>query len=83
MDDMTEWLNVKAMIDNVGKRGGRYADFIDLTKCELMSHLFLYLLHAILPSPRLDTKFKSESEDPVNGLTLCNEVFGKSGGESA
>ena len=59
-------------------QGGKYADFIDFTKCELMSHLSLYMLHAISPSPRLDIKFKSESEDPVNRLTLCNEVFGKS-----
>ena len=47
MDDMTAWLNLKAMIDNAGKWGGKYADFADFTKCELMSHLSLYLLHAI------------------------------------
>ena len=79
MDDMTAWITVKAMIANAGKQGGKYADFIDFTKCELVSHLSLYLFHAILPSPRLDMKFKSEAEDPVNGSTLCNEVFGKSG----
>ena len=79
MYDMTAWLNVKAMIANAGNWGGKYADFTDFTKCELMSHLYFYLLHAISPSPRLDMKFKSEAEDPVNGLTLCNEVFGKSG----
>ena len=79
MDGMTACLNVKAMIANSGKRGGKYADFMDFTTCELMSHLSLYLLHAISPSPRLDMKFKIEAEDPVNGSTLCNEVFGKSG----
>ena len=70
---------MKATIANAGKRGGKYADFIDFTKFELMSHLSLYLLHAISPYPRLEMKFKSEDEDMVNGLTLCNEVFGKSG----
>ena len=79
MDDMTEWINVKAMIVNAGNRGVKYADFIDFSKCELMSHLSLYLLHAISPSPQLDMKFKIEAEDLVNGSTLCNEVFGKSG----
>ena len=79
MDYMTAWINVKVMIANTGNRGGKYANFTDFTKCELMSHLSLYLLHAISPSPRLDMKFKSKAEDPVNGLTLCNEVFGKSG----
>ena len=66
------------MIANAGKRGGKYSDFIDFTKFELMSHLSLYLLHEILPSPRLDMKFKGKSEDQVNGFTLCNVVFGKS-----
>ena len=67
------------IIDNAGKRGGKYADFIDFTKCELMSHLSLYLFHAISPPPQLDMKFKSEAEDMGNSSTLCNEVFGKSG----
>ena len=75
----TSWLNVKAIIADAGKRGGKYAGFTDFAKCELVSHLYLYLLHAISTSPRLDMKFKSEAEDPVNGSTLCNEVFGKSG----
>ena len=79
MDDMTAWLNLKAVISNEGKWGGKYADFTDFNKFELMSHLSLYLLHSILPYPRLDMKFKVEAEDPVNGLTLFNEVFGKSG----
>ena len=48
-----------------------------LQKCELMSHLSLYLLYAISPSHRLDMKFKNEAEDTENGSILCNEVFGK------
>ena len=79
MDDMNAWLNVKAIIFNAIKRGGKYANFTDFTKCELMSHLSFYLLCAISPSPRLDMNVKSEAEDPVNGSNLCNEVFGKSG----
>ena len=70
MDYMTAWLNMKAMIDNAGKWGGKYADFIYFTKFELMSRLYLYLLHSISPSPRLDMKFKSKAEDLVNGSTL-------------
>ena len=60
MDDMTAWLNVKAIIANAVKRGGKYSDFIDFTKCELMSHLSLYLLHAISPSPVLAKYFIAE-----------------------
>lgn len=79
MDDMTAWLNVKALIANAGRRGGKYSKFVDFTKEEFMSHLSLYLLHAISPSPQINFKFKSEIEDPVNGSTLCHEVFGNGG----
>ena len=78
MDDLTAWLNVKAKMGNAG-RGGRYKNFRDFDKDEFLSHLSLYLLHALSPSPKLDFKFKSETEDPVNGSTLCNEIFGKGG----
>ncbi len=44
-----------------------------------MSHLGLYLLHSISPSPQIDMKFKSMYEDHVNGSNLCQEVFGKQG----
>ena len=79
MDDMTAWLNVKAKMANAGKGGGKYKGFVDFDKREFMSHLSLYLLHSISPSPQIDFKFKSEIEDPVNGSTLCNEVFSKGG----
>ena len=42
MDDMTSWLNEKAMISNSGKRVGKYDNFTNFTKCELMSHLSLF-----------------------------------------
>lgn len=41
-----------------------------------MSHLALYLLHSISPSPQVEMKFRSQKEDPVNGSDLCTEVFG-------
>ena len=78
MDDMTAWLNVKAKMANAG-RGGKYKSFKDFDKDKFMAHLSLYLLHAISPSPKIEFKFKSKIEDPVNGSTLCNEVFGKGG----
>jgi hypothetical protein len=72
MDDLTVWLNVKAVIANAGSRGGKYSRFKDFTKPELMSHLSLYLYHALSPSPRLDMKFKIGIDDPINGSSLCN-----------
>ena len=44
-----------------------------------MQHLSLYLLHGNSPSPQIEMKFKDENEDPVNGSTLCNRIFGKRG----
>ena len=40
-----------------------------------MLNLALYLLHSISSSPQVEMKFKSEQEDPVNGSSLCNEIF--------
>ena len=44
-----------------------------------MLHLALYLLHSISLSLQVEMVLKSEHENPLNGSTLCNEVFGKSG----
>ena len=79
MDDLTAWLNIKAILLNGGKGGGKYSRFVSFTKLEVMAHLGLYLLHSISPSPQVEMKFKSEVEDPVNGSNLCSSVFGKRG----
>ena len=76
-DDLTGWFNIKAMMLGAGKRGGKYKDFSDFNKQELMTHLAVYLLHAISPSPQMEMKFKNQTEDPVNGSDLCHRVFGK------
>ena len=79
MDNITAWTNVKVVMVNVGSRGGKYNRFVDFNKPELMLHLALYLLRSISPSPQVEMKFKSEQEDSVNGSSLYNEVFGKTG----
>jgi len=79
MDEYTAWTNTKAMMMNAGVGGGKYARFVNFSKDEMMSHLSLYLLHGISPSPQIDMKFKPASEDPINGSDLCFSVFGKNG----
>ena len=79
MDELTAWLNTKAVILNAGPGGGKYKNFKIFSSSELMSHLSLYLLHGVSPSPQIDLKFKSQAEDPVNGSDLCWHVFGKNG----
>ena len=66
-DDLTGWLNIKAIMVGAGKRGGKYKYFVGFNKQELMAHLAVYFLHGILPYPRVQMKFKNENEDLVNG----------------
>ena len=70
---------MKAIMANAGKRGGKYSDFKDFTKRELMAHLGVYLLHSIFPSPQIEMKYKYHAEDPVNGSDICNRIFGIKG----
>ena len=79
MDEYTAWLNTKALMLNAGDGGGKYKNFKNFSSTELMAHLSLYLLHSISPTPQIELKFKSQSEDPVNGSDLCAEVFGENG----
>ena len=75
LNDLTGWFNMKAMMVNVGKRGGNYSG---LKKRELMAHLF-YLLHSISPSPQIEMKFKCHDKNPVNVSDICNRIFGIKG----
>ena len=72
MDNLTAWANIKAMMANAGSRGGKYSRLFEFNKPEIMSHLDLYLLHSIYPSPQVEMQLKSEQEDPVNGSSLCS-----------
>ena len=67
------------MMENKGRRGGKYNGFEDFTKKEIMAHLGVYLLHGISPAPQIEMKFISSLDDHVNGSNLCNKIFGRSG----
>ena len=58
IDKLTSWTNTKAMKLNAGVGGGMYKNFVNFSKEEIMSHLGLYLLHSISPSPQIEMKFK-------------------------
>ena len=60
-DDIEGWMNIKAMMLGAGKIGGKYKDFVDFNKQELMAHLAVYFLHAISPSPQVEMKFKNQT----------------------
>jgi hypothetical protein len=79
IQDLTTWSNTKALLANAGGGGGPYANFKPFSMKEVRSHLGLYLLHGLSPSPRVEMKFRSQEEDPVNGNDMCHHVFGKAG----
>ena len=77
IDELTAWTNTKAVINNSGKVGGKYKGFVNFSSSEIMSYLALYLLHSISPALKIEYKFFSKFEDPVNGSDICHGVFGK------
>ena len=41
-----------------------------------MKHIGFYLLQGLSPSPQVEIKFHSQSEDPVNGNDFVHKYFG-------
>ena len=79
IEDFQSWTNTKSMIENSGRRWGKYNGFKYFTKKEMMAHLGVYLLHGISPAPQIDMKFISSLDDPVKGSNLCNGIFERAG----
>ena len=46
---------------------------------EIQQFIGLIILNGISISPRMEYKFKTQQEDPVNGNDLCASVFGANG----
>lgn len=69
----------KAYQENAGGLGGAnglYPDWVPFSVREFRQHIGVRLLHGISPTPRLEMKFKSQAEDPVNGNDLIYRLFG-------
>ena len=66
-------------MENAGRRGGKYKGFKYFTTKEIMAHLGVYLLHGISPAPKIEMKFNSSQDNPVNVYNLYNEIFGRAG----
>ena len=75
IEKMTSWTNMRAMLDNASL-GGKYPDFKNFTVSELMQHIGLYLFQGLSPSPQVEMKFKSATQDPVNGSDFIHHAFG-------
>ena len=76
IENLNRWTNVRALMENAGGLGGKYDNFENFTTNELMKHIGLYLLQALSPSPQVEMKFASQTEDPVNGNDFVFTSFG-------
>ena len=64
IEEFQSWTNTKSVMENTGRRGGKYKGFKYLTKKEMMAHLGVYLLHGISPAPQIDMEFISSLDEP-------------------
>ena len=73
IEEMCMWTNQKGMMEE---------KVLPFKLEELMADIGLYILQGVSPSPRVEMKVSSQSDDPVNDNNLCHCVFGgKSKGE--
>ena len=52
-EEFQSWTNTKAMVENEGRRGGKYKGFRYFNNKEMMAHLGVYLLHGITPATQI------------------------------
>ena len=74
-DDWTSWSNAKGFLGNCGKIGGMYPNWTPFSIKEIQQCFGLYILNGLNISPRIEYKFRSQDEDPVNGNNFCSYVF--------
>ena len=60
---------------NAGVIGGMYSQFHKFTVAEIKQHLALYMSNGLSPSPGVERKFSSQTEDIFNGNVLCHHLF--------
>ena len=74
IEQLTKWTNTKAIMNGAGDQV--YRDFKPFTIEEIRRHMGIYLLQGIAPSPRVELKFASQSNDPIHGNDFVNNSFG-------
>ena len=77
--DWTSWTNAKGILTNCGQAGGQYDNWEYFRVSEIQQFIGLIILNGISISPRMEYKFKTQQEDPVNGNDLYASVFGANG----
>jgi hypothetical protein len=72
----TTWSNRKAILTNAGPGGEWYREWRPFTMKDVRQFLGLKIFHGLSPSPRIEWKFKSQRDDPVNGNDFVCNAFG-------
>ena len=75
-DKWTVYTNTKALLANAGQIGKPYPDYKNFSCEELRKHIGIYILHGIAPSPQLQLKFKTQTQNFANGSDFVVRHFG-------
>ena len=73
------YTTIRAQQENAGELGGPnglYPDWKPFTIKELRQHIGVRMLHGIAPTPQLAMKFKSQTDDVVNGNDFVHRCLG-------
>jgi hypothetical protein len=70
------WTNMKAQFMNAGQAGFMYPGFKPFSVEEIEMFLGLYIFNGLTPSPRVQQKFKTQKQDPVQGNDFIAGMFG-------
>ena len=73
--DWASWLTSKDFLKNCGQDDGPYPSWEPFMVIEIKMLVGLFVLNRISMSPRLEWKFQTQDEDPVNGSNLCHATF--------
>ena len=67
---------MKATLVGAGEGGYCYYDWKPFSTRELRQHFSIYLFNGLDPSPRVEQKFKPQSQNPVHGNDFIYHTFG-------
>ena len=74
------WTNAKAKLARAGKGYSYYPDFVDFTPQEIRQHMSLYIFQSLSPSPRLEMKFNTQTQDKINGNDFIANTLNQNNG---
>ena len=70
------WKNLKATLSGAGEGGSCYYNWKPFSARNFWKNFGLYLFNGLAPSPRVEQKFKPQSQYPVHRNDLIYHTFG-------